>query len=99
MLAFGRILRESSAYYLLGVAPAAEDRDGKLHVLRVTVKKRGVTVRTRTHVVILACRARNDASRAREGAGATCHVKSSGCPNKKTPGVISLALTCSYGFV
>jgi VWFA-related protein len=51
-LAFGRILRESSAYYLLGVAPAAEDRDGKLHFLRVSVKKRGVTVRTRTHVVI-----------------------------------------------
>jgi hypothetical protein len=51
-LAFGRMLRESSAYYLLGVSPAPEDRDGKLHVLRVNVKKRGVTVRTRTHVII-----------------------------------------------
>jgi VWFA-related protein len=50
--AFNRVLRESSAYYLLGVAPAPEDRDGKLHFLRVNVKKRGVTVRTRTHVAI-----------------------------------------------
>ena len=51
-IAFARILRESAAYYLLGVQPAAEDRDGALHFLRVKVNKRGVTVRTRTHVVI-----------------------------------------------
>ena len=51
-LAFDRILRESSAYYLLGVSAAPEDRDGKLHFLRVRVRKGGVTVRTRTHVVI-----------------------------------------------
>jgi len=50
--AFDRVLRESEAYYLLGVQPSAEDRDGKLHFLRVKVKKRGVTVRSRMQVVI-----------------------------------------------
>jgi hypothetical protein len=50
--AFDRVLRESSAYYLVGVQPAAEDRDGKLHYLRVQVGKKGVTVRSRTQVVI-----------------------------------------------
>ena len=50
--ALSRVLRESSAYYLLGVQPVSADRDGKLHFLRVKVKKRGVAVRSRTHVVI-----------------------------------------------
>jgi VWFA-related protein len=50
--AFDRVLRESAAYYLVGVQPVVEDRDGKLHFLHVKVKKRGVTVRSRTHVVI-----------------------------------------------
>lgn len=50
--AFARVLRESAAYYLLGVQPVDTDRDGKLHFLHVKVKKRGVTVRSRTHVVI-----------------------------------------------
>jgi VWFA-related protein len=50
--AFSRILRESQAYYLVGVQPTAEDRDGQLHFLNVKVKRRGVTVRSRTHVVI-----------------------------------------------
>lgn len=51
-LAFDRVLRETSGYYLVGVQPMAEDRDGKLHYLRVDVRKRGLTVRSRTHVVI-----------------------------------------------
>lgn len=50
--ALGRVLRESSAYYLLGAEPAPQDRDGKLHFLRVEVGKRGMTVRSRTQVVI-----------------------------------------------
>lgn len=50
--AYDRIMRESEAYYLLGVQPAKEDRDGALHFLNVKVHKRGVTVRSRTHVVI-----------------------------------------------
>ena len=50
--AFDRVLRESEAYYLLGVQPSADDRDGKLHFLRVKVKRRGVTVRSRMQVVI-----------------------------------------------
>jgi VWFA-related protein len=50
--AFSRVVHESTGYYLLGVQPVSTDRDGKLHFLRVQVKKRGVTVRSRTHVVI-----------------------------------------------
>jgi VWFA-related protein len=50
--AYDRIMRESEAYYLLGVQPVQEDRDGALHFLNVKVRKRGVTVRSRTHVVI-----------------------------------------------
>jgi VWFA-related protein len=49
---FARVLRETSAYYLLGVEPDDADRDGKLHYLRVNVKQKGATVRSRTQVVI-----------------------------------------------
>jgi len=50
--AFGRILRETAAYYLLGVEPAEVDRDGKTHFLRVEVARRGSTVRHRTQVLV-----------------------------------------------
>jgi VWFA-related protein len=50
--AFSRVLRETSAYYLLGVEPADEDRDGKPHFLRVEVDRRGSTVRHRTQVIV-----------------------------------------------
>ena len=50
--AFDRILRETSAYYLLGVEPAADDRDGQPRKLGVKVKKRGVSVRSRQWVVV-----------------------------------------------
>ena len=44
---FDRVLRESSAHYLLGVEPAPEDRDGTLHSIRVKVNAKGTTVRNR----------------------------------------------------
>lgn len=50
--AFNRVLRETAAYYLLGVEPGEDDRDGKAHFLRVNVKPRGHTVRARTQVLI-----------------------------------------------
>ena len=49
---FARVLRETSAYYLLGVEPDDADRDGKLHYLRVKVKEKDAIVRSRTQVVI-----------------------------------------------
>jgi hypothetical protein len=49
---FDRVLRETTAYYLLGVEPLEEDRDGRTHFLRVGVKRSGATVRSRTLVVI-----------------------------------------------
>jgi len=50
--AFDRILRETSAYYLLGVEPAPEDRDGRPRKLEVKVKRRGAGVRSRQWVVV-----------------------------------------------
>jgi VWFA-related protein len=49
---FDRVLRESSAHYLLGVEPSPQDQDGKLHAIRVKVNAKGTTVRNRTYVVI-----------------------------------------------
>jgi VWFA-related protein len=50
--AFDRVLRESSAYYLLGVEPAEADRDGRPRQLHVKVAKRGTIVRSRQWVLI-----------------------------------------------
>ncbi|HEY2431834.1 MAG TPA: VWA domain-containing protein [Vicinamibacterales bacterium] len=51
-VAFTRILNETSAYYLLGVEPIPEDRDGKTHPIKVKVKRRNVTVLARSEVTI-----------------------------------------------
>jgi VWFA-related protein len=50
--AFERVLRETSAYYLLGVEPADVDRDGRPHELKVKVDRSKTTVRNRQWVVI-----------------------------------------------
>ena len=50
--AFDRVLRETSAYYLLAIEPLESDRDGKPHRIEVTVKKSGTTVRSRRAIVV-----------------------------------------------
>jgi len=50
--AFSRVLRESSAYYLLAVEPDDADRDGRPHALSVKVDRKKVTIRSRQWVVI-----------------------------------------------
>ena len=50
--AFDRVLRENSAYYLLGVELAPADRDGEPHGIKVRVRPRGATVRSRTTVIV-----------------------------------------------
>ena len=52
MAGWQQVLRETSAYYLLGVQPEQTDRDGRLHTLRVKVDRRGATVRSRSWVVV-----------------------------------------------
>jgi hypothetical protein len=47
-----RMLRETSAYYLLAVPTEPSDRDGKEHFIRLSVKERGATVRHRKVVLI-----------------------------------------------
>jgi hypothetical protein len=50
--ALERVLSETSAYYLLGVEPPAELRDGELHRITVRVKQGGTQVRSRSSVII-----------------------------------------------
>ena len=47
-----RVLREVSAFYLVGVRTEPGDHDGKEHAIRVAVKQGGTTVRYRRFVVI-----------------------------------------------
>jgi VWFA-related protein len=49
-VAFDQLLRETSAYYLLGVSPAGQDLDGRTHALKVRVPARGTVVRSRQFV-------------------------------------------------
>jgi VWFA-related protein len=50
--AFDRILSETSAYYLLGVEPEPQDRDGRARELNVKVSGGRVSVRGRSWVVV-----------------------------------------------
>jgi VWFA-related protein len=50
--AFDRVLLETSAHYLLGVDGSAADTPGETHTIRVTVKRRGAQVRSRTQFVV-----------------------------------------------
>src|SRR6185503_11702327 len=42
-----RVLRETESYYVLGVEPSDDDRDGKPHYIRVETTAKNVTVRSR----------------------------------------------------
>lgn len=46
--ALQQMVRDSSAYYLLGYTSSLAPRDGKFHEIRVTVKRRDVDVRARS---------------------------------------------------
>jgi len=50
--ALRRILRETSAYYVLSVEPSDEDRDGRLHYITVRTSVPGAEVRARRSVLI-----------------------------------------------
>ncbi len=50
--AFSRVLKETSAYYLLGVQPERADRDGRVHTIRVKANAKNATVRSRQEVTI-----------------------------------------------
>ncbi len=50
--ALERLARETSVYYLLAVDVTDAERDGKVHAIRVRVKRRGALVRSRSSVVI-----------------------------------------------
>jgi len=50
--AFDRVLNEISAYYLLGVEPAEEDRDGRTHEIKVKTNQKNAIVRGRRWVMV-----------------------------------------------
>ncbi len=50
--AFNRILNEISAYYLLGVEPGEEDRDGRTHEIKVKTNQKNVILRGRRWVTV-----------------------------------------------
>ena len=50
--AIDRMMRETSAYYLLGVEVQDSDRDGESHRIQVKVDARGASVRSRASFVI-----------------------------------------------
>ena len=50
--AFDRVLNEISAYYLLGVEPADEDRDGRTHEIKVKTSQKNVVIRGRRWVTV-----------------------------------------------
>jgi VWFA-related protein len=50
--AFERVLRETSAHYLLGVDAGTVDGDGQARAIRVRVKRGGAQVRSRTSVIM-----------------------------------------------
>jgi tetratricopeptide (TPR) repeat protein len=51
-VAFDRILNETSAYYLVGVQPMADDYDGRSHELNVKVSQPNATVRGRAWLTL-----------------------------------------------
>ncbi len=50
--AFERVASETSATWLLSFEPEADDRDGKLHEIKVSVRRGGLEVRARRHFVV-----------------------------------------------
>ena len=50
--AFDRVLRETTAAYLLGVEPLEGDRDGRTHRINVKVRVSGADVRSRREVLL-----------------------------------------------
>src|SRR4029079_205247 len=50
--AFNRVLNEISAYYLLGVEPGDEDRDGRTHEIKVKTNQKNVVLRGRRWVMV-----------------------------------------------
>ena len=85
--AFNRVLRETSAYYLLGVEPAADNRDGRLHALRVRTRAPGVSVRGRSWVLVpSAWRVRGDARRGHRAYVRTTPARHSGKPRDSRAG-------------
>jgi hypothetical protein len=49
--AFARVLRETTAYYLLGVEPTATDWDGRKLMVKVKANAKGATVRALREII------------------------------------------------
>ena len=72
--AFDRVLRETSAYYMLGVEPADEDRDGRTHEIKVKANPKNLTTRGSRWVVV-----------PKRGAAAAANVAEGASPPTASP--------------
>jgi VWFA-related protein len=61
---YGRIVEQNSTYYVLGYYPAMEHDDGRFHDIKVRVKQKGLTVRSRKGYVAPTAQSRATAPRA-----------------------------------
>jgi VWFA-related protein len=50
--AFGRVMREMSAFYVLGIESETADKDGKPHTISVKVRGRSATIRHRQLLIV-----------------------------------------------
>jgi VWFA-related protein len=50
--AFDRVLRETSAYYMIGVEPADEDRNGRAHEIKVKTRQKNLVMRGSRWLVV-----------------------------------------------
>ena len=72
--AFDRVLREISAYYMLGVEPADEDRDGRMHEIKVKANQKNLITRGSRWVLV-----------PKRGAAAPSAIASVESPEKPAP--------------
>jgi VWFA-related protein len=83
--AFDRILNEISAYYLLGVEPADEDRDGRTHEVKVKTTQKNVLTRGRRWVMVPARSAASSANASAPASESTAKEKPSAPPRRVVP--------------
>lgn len=89
--AFNRILNEISAYYLLGVEPGDEDRDGRTHEIKVKTNQKNVILRGRRWVTVPKRDGRPDVSSEGPSEAAAAPEKAAPAPRRVPADVQAIA--------
>lgn len=96
-IAFDRLGRELSGYYLLGFEPSDTDRTGRERRIKVSVKTRGLTVRARPTFVVPAAEAAVAAKKERTPMQELGDVLSSPLPVRGLPMRVATYTTIETG--